>query len=215
MTYLTLGLFLLACRYNHHVMAEDPDPLQDFCVADEKSKIFVNGFVCKNPKKVSADDFFFRGLGQPGDTNNAVGSNVTAANVMQIPGLNTLGISLVRIDFAVDGINPPHTHPRATEILVLLEGELFVGFVDTNNKLFSKKLEKGDVFVFPKALVHFQQNVGKENAVVISGLSSQFPGVQTIANSLFGAKAPLPDNVLSKAFRISSKLVDSIQAKFD
>ncbi|CAB4269043.1 unnamed protein product [Prunus armeniaca] len=32
-------------------------------------------------------------------------------------GLNTLGISLTRIDFAPNGLNPPHTHPRASEFL--------------------------------------------------------------------------------------------------
>lgn len=176
--------------------------------------VLVNGFVCKEAMAVSAEDFFFRGLGQAGNTDNAVGSIVTPANVVQIPGLNTLGISLVRIDFAVGGINPPHTHPRATEVLFLAEGELFVGFIDTNNTFFSKTLEKGDVFVFPKALVHFQQNVGKENAVAIAALSSQLPGTQTIANSLFAANPPLPDSVLSKAFRITQELVDYIQKMF-
>ncbi|XP_059071005.1 putative germin-like protein 2-3 [Cryptomeria japonica] len=124
MIYFTLGLFLLICCYSDNVMAADSHPLQDFCVADKESMVKVNGFVCKDPKDVSAEDFFFRGLGQAGNTDNAVGSNVTMANVMQIPGLNTFGISLVRIDYAVGGINPPHTHPRATEVLVLLEGQL-------------------------------------------------------------------------------------------
>ncbi|XP_062176000.1 germin-like protein subfamily 1 member 7 [Alnus glutinosa] len=45
-----------------------------------------------------------------------VGSNVTLLNVDQILGLNTLDISLARLDFAPYGVNPPHTHPRATEI---------------------------------------------------------------------------------------------------
>ncbi|XP_057848211.2 germin-like protein 1-1 [Cryptomeria japonica] len=214
MIYFTLGLFLFICCYTDKVIAADPDPLQDICVADMDSKVDVNGFVCKDPMAVSAEDFFFGGLGQAGNTDNAVGSNVTMANVMQIPGLNTFGISLVRIDYAEGGINPPHTHPRATEVLVLLEGQLLVGFIDTANKFFSKTLEKGDLFVFPKALVHFQQNVGHENAVAIAALSSQLPGAQTIANSLFAADPPLPDSVLAKAFRITQELVDFIQKKF-
>ncbi|KAH9322895.1 hypothetical protein KI387_017534, partial [Taxus chinensis] len=57
--------------------------------------------------------------------------------------------------------------------------------------------------MFPKALVHFQQNVGNENVVAIAGLSSQFPRVQTITDSLFAANPPLSDSVLSKAFRIT------------
>ena len=66
-------------------------------------------------------------------------------------GLNTLGISLACIDFAPYGLNPPHTYPRGTELLVVMEGTLLVGFVTSNpNKLFTKVLNKGDVFVFPK-----------------------------------------------------------------
>ena len=89
-----------------------------------------------------AEDFFFSGFLTPGNTSNKVGSYVTPANVMQIPGLNTLGISMVRVDYAPYGQNPPHTHPRATEILVVLEGTLYVGFVTSNpeNRLFTKVL---------------------------------------------------------------------------
>ena len=110
----------------------------------------MNGKFCKDPKLAKAEDFFFKGLDIPGNTDNRVGSNVTTVNVDQIPGLNTLGISVVRIDYAPYGQNPPHTHPRATEILVVLEGTLYVGFVTSNpeNRFFSKVLNKGDVFVF-------------------------------------------------------------------
>jgi hypothetical protein len=40
----------------------DPNPLQDFCVADTASSVFVNGLVCKDPARVSAGDFTFPGL---------------------------------------------------------------------------------------------------------------------------------------------------------
>ncbi|CAN6457445.1 unnamed protein product [Victoria cruziana] len=141
---------------------------------------------------------------------------VTAVNVQQIPGLNTLGISLARIDFAPRGLNPPHTHPRGTEILVVLEGCLYVGFVTSNpdNRLFTKKLYKGDVFVFPQGLIHFQQNIGEEGAVAIAGLSSQNPGVITVANAVFGAKPPIWDDVLAKAFQVDKKAIDELESAF-
>ena len=62
--------------------------------------MFVNGKFCKDPKLAKADDFFFSGLNVPWNTDNKVGSNVTTVNVNNLPGLNTLGISLVRIDYA-------------------------------------------------------------------------------------------------------------------
>ena len=115
---------------------------------------------------VTAYDFMLRGLDKAGDTSNMLGFNVTPASVMELPGLNTLGISMVRIDFATPLVLvPPHIHPRATEILVVIEGTLSVGFITTNNTLIPTNLEKGDVFVFPKGLVHFQLNIASFNAV--------------------------------------------------
>ncbi|XP_059311222.1 putative germin-like protein 2-1 [Lycium ferocissimum] len=202
--------------------ASDPSPLQDFCVAvnDSKATVFVNGKICKDPKLVTADDFFRPGLNVPGNTSNQLGSVVTAVNVNNLPGLNTLGISLARVDFARRGLNPPHTHPRGTEVLVVLKGRLYVGFVLSNpgpnmkNKLLTKILNPGDVFVFPQGLIHFQLNVGKTNAIAFAGLSSQNPGVITIANAVFGSDPPINDVVLAKAFQVGKKTIDHLQEQF-
>ncbi|CAD6265980.1 unnamed protein product [Miscanthus lutarioriparius] len=207
--FLLASLLALATS---QATASDPSPLQDFCVADIHSPVKVNGFVCKDPMAVNADDFFkAANLDKPRDTmKSKVGSNVTLINVMQLPGLNTLGISLARIDYAPLGQNPPHTHPRATEILTVLEGTLYVGFVTSNtdngNKLFAKVLNKGDVFVFPQGLIHFQFNpVHDKPAVAIAALSSQNPGAITIANAVFGSKPPISDDVLAKAFQVQKE----------
>ncbi|KAE8684208.1 Germin-like protein subfamily 1 member 20 [Hibiscus syriacus] len=213
---LAFNLFVLASSF---AFAYDPSPLQDFCVAikDANNGVFVNGKLCKDPKFATANDFFFSGLNLPKNTSNSVGSVVTPVNVDQIPGLNTLGISLARIDYAPNGgLNPPHTHPRATEILVVLEGELNVGFVTSspNNRLIAKTLHPGDVFVFPIGLIRFQQNVGKTNAVAVAGLSSQNPGVITIANAVFGSNPPIKADVLSRAFQLSNEIVKYLQSRF-
>lgn len=179
--------------------------------------VFVNGFPCKNPSSITANDFFSSGLHLAGNVSNALGSKVTPVAVSRIPGLNTLGISMVRLDFAPGGVNPPHTHPRATEILTVLNGTLEVGFVTSNpgNILFTKTLNEGDVFVFPEGLVHFQRNIdGKANAVAIAGLSSQSPGVITMANAVFGSNPMIPDDLLAKSFQVDTKTIDLIMSKF-
>ncbi|KAG8368998.1 hypothetical protein BUALT_Bualt15G0104500 [Buddleja alternifolia] len=193
-------------------VSADPDMLQDICVADLSSAVKVNGYTCKS--NVTAEDFFFAGLANPGATNNSVGSLVTGANVQRIPGLNTLGVSLARIDYAPGGLNPPHTHPRATEVVFVLEGQLDVGFITTANVLISKSIKKGEVFAFPKGLVHFQKNNGASPAAVISAFNSQLPGTQSIATTLFAATPPVPDNVLTKAFQVGTKEVQKIKSKF-
>ncbi|CAA7055512.1 unnamed protein product [Microthlaspi erraticum] len=195
------------------------DSLQDFCVGvnTPANGVFVNGKFCKDPKLATADDFFFAGLHNARPVANAVGSNVTAVNVNNLPGLNTLGISIVRIDYGLNGQNPPHTHPRATEILLVQQGTLLVGFVTSNgdgNRLFTKTLKEGDVFVFPEGLVHFQANIGKSPAVAFAALSSQNPGVVTVANTVFGSVPPINPNVLARAFQLDPKVVTDLQNKF-
>ncbi|XP_010909644.1 germin-like protein 5-1 [Elaeis guineensis] len=209
-TLFSFCLLLLAVNVAP-CLAADPDMLQDICVADLNSTVKVNGFPCK--ANVTEDDFFFTGLASPGATNNTMGSLVTAANVEKIPGLNTLGVSMSRIDYAPGGLNPPHTHPRATEMIFVLYGTLDVGFITTANKLITKTITKGDTFVFPRGLVHFQKNDGDAPAAVISAFNSQLPGTQSIAVTLFAASPPVPDHVLTKAFQIGTKDVQKIESR--
>ncbi|XP_022152107.1 germin-like protein subfamily 1 member 13 [Momordica charantia] len=216
------AILLLILQAAIFVSCYDPSPLQDFCVAidepsDFKYAVFVNGKFCKDPKLVKAEDFVFRGLETPGNTTNKLGSNVTLVNVELFPGLNTLGISLARIEFGPYGLNAPHYHPRASEILVVVEGTLLAGFVTSNpNKLFAKLLHKGDVFVFPKGLIHFQLNVNTHGpAFAFASLSSQNPGVVTIANAVFGSDPPISLDVLMKAFQVDKHVIDALEKQFE
>ncbi|EYU43218.1 hypothetical protein ABFS82_08G124700 [Erythranthe guttata] len=185
---------LITC-WTNLVLANEPDPLQDFCVADFTSTVRVNGFACLEPKRVTADHFSFKGLNVPGNTSNPLGCFINRPTVNEIPGLNTLGISTVRI-------------------LTVLDGAVYVGFVtsDPDNRLISKVLGKGDVFVFPLGLVHFQQNVGPGNAVTMAFLNSQNPGVIVIANAVFGSNPPINDDVLAKSFRVDNSIIHQLQA---
>ncbi|RVX18835.1 Germin-like protein subfamily 1 member 14 [Vitis vinifera] len=77
-----------------------------------------------------------------------------------------------------------------------------------------KVLYKGDVFVFPIGLIHFQFNVGKTKAVAFAGLSSQNPGVITIANAVFGSDPPIDPDVLTRAFQLDEDVVKDLQSRF-
>ncbi|GKC11441.1 germin-like protein 5-1 [Tanacetum coccineum] len=192
-------------------VSSDPDFLQDVCVANLESDVTMNGFPCKHD--VSADDFFFNGLSRARNTNNTFGVTITLATVLNITGLNTLGVSMARVDYAPGGINPPHIHPRATEIVFVLEGELDVSFITTDNKLYSKSVRTGDVFVFPRGLIHFQKNKGNVPAAVIAAFNSQLPGTQRVPNALFVSSPGVPDDVLAKSFKIGTKVVKKIKSR--
>ena len=177
--------------------------------------VFVNGNFCKDPAQVIANDFFFSGLNIPGNTRNRNGLNITLVNVDNLAGLNTLGISLARIDYAPYALNPPHTHPRGTELLVVIEGTLLAGFVTSDpNKLFTKVLNKGDVFIFPIGLIHFQINIGETAALAFASFNSQNPGLITITNAVFGSNPPINPDVLIKAFQLDKGVVEYLQKAF-
>ncbi|GMH20565.1 hypothetical protein Nepgr_022406 [Nepenthes gracilis] len=150
---LRLVLVLMA---SYVAYATDPTQLQDFCIGINNpiDGVFVNGLFCKNPIQATPNDFLFKGLNIPGNTNNKQGSNVTLVSAANLPGLNTLGISLARIDFAPYGLIPPHTHPRAaTEIFTVLEGtSTSVSSPPTSRTAKPALLgcpQPRDVFVFP------------------------------------------------------------------
>ncbi|XP_065876806.1 germin-like protein subfamily T member 2 [Euphorbia lathyris] len=203
-------LLLLAIRIN----ASDPDPLQDFCVADLKASTMVNGFPCKPAAEVTSDDFFFDGLSKEGNTTNMFGWSAIPANVLSFPGLNTLGISMNRVDFAPGGLNPPHSHPRATETGVVIQGKLLVGFVTTSNVFHSKVLSAGQMFVVPRGLVHFQLNVGAEKALIFTAFNSHLPGSAVASTSLFASTPSIPNQVLTKAFNVGDDIINTIKSKF-
>ncbi|ONK71297.1 uncharacterized protein A4U43_C04F7020 [Asparagus officinalis] len=64
---------------------------------------------------------------------------------------------------------------------------LDVGFVDTANNLYTQTLEPGDMFVFPKGLVHFQNCKGKEPAIAMSAFGSASAGTVSIPKTVFGS----------------------------
>ncbi|KAJ4965940.1 hypothetical protein NE237_017789 [Protea cynaroides] len=90
---------------------------------------------CKNAGNVSAADFFYEGFAKTGMTNTTM-----------------------ELWCRLQMLNPPHTHPRATEIVFVLEGQLDVDFITTANMLVSKTFKKSDIFVFPRGLDHFHKN---------------------------------------------------------
>ncbi|KAM3219439.1 hypothetical protein P3S67_019210 [Capsicum chacoense] len=96
---LTIAIMVLVTSMSY---ASDSIPLQDFCVAindPNNSHVSMNGKFCKNPKDVTADDFFISGLNIAANTSNQFGSVLTAVYVDSLPGLNTLGLAFSRIDY--------------------------------------------------------------------------------------------------------------------
>ncbi|KAH6827525.1 hypothetical protein C2S53_007870 [Perilla frutescens var. hirtella] len=211
MTTRSILFTTLALNFMCIAFTFDTTPLQDFCVADATNKAS-----CKDPSKVTPNDFSFSGLHLPGNTSNLYGVSVTTVSSTTVPGLNGLGLTFMRADMAPNGFFPPHFHSRATELVVVLEGSMEVGFITSypQYKYFSKVLNKGDVFVVPVGLVHNVRNVFKGNTVAMVAFNSQNPGITNIPNAVFAAKPAVDTDYLSKAFKLDKKIVDDLKKKF-
>ncbi|OIT31461.1 PREDICTED: auxin-binding protein ABP19a-like [Nicotiana attenuata] len=164
--------------------------VQDFCVADLKGPESPAGYSCKSVANVTVNDFVFSGLSAAGNTASIIKAAVTPAFAAQFPGLNGLGLSAARLDLAPGGVIPFHTHPGASEVLLVVQGSITAGFVSSANTVYLKTLKKGDLMVFPQGLLHFQVSDAGYTSVGFVFFSSSNPGLQITDFALFANDLP-------------------------
>jgi len=191
------SLLICSLAIAKRAMAGDPDILSDFIA----------------PPNGTVDGNFFTFTGMRvlvgGDPPKAF--TVLKATTAEFPALNGQSVSYAVLEFPSGTTNPPHTHPRSAELLFLIEGTLDVGFVDTKNNLFTQTLQAGDLFVFPKGLVHFQYNADSQNpAVAISAFGSASAGTVSIPATLF--TTGIDDNVLALSFKTDVATIQKLKA---
>lgn len=84
-------------------------------------------------KQFKAEDFVFDLNGTP-STSTGGGGKIRANSVDNFPALSGEGISYSLFDVEPCGVNLPHVHPRATELLYVISGNfLRTGFVEGKN----------------------------------------------------------------------------------
>ncbi|KAG1354039.1 germin-like protein 9-3 [Cocos nucifera] len=191
--WVTLAIVLATLLGTH---AGDPDITSDFIVPDGVTR--------------DADFFTFKGLkqalrGAPMDAP----FKVTKASQVEFPSLMGQSVSYVVLQFAPGGISPPHTHPRSAELLLVGQEWLQDGLVDSNNTLFTQTLRTGDMFVFPKGLVHFQVNEDpRYPAVALSAFGGANAGTVPLQKTLFGSG--IDEDVLAKSFKTDAQTIDKL-----
>ncbi|KAF5751713.1 hypothetical protein HS088_TW02G00730 [Tripterygium wilfordii] len=178
------------------VKAGDPNILSDFLV----------------PANTIIDGNFFTYTGMRALVNSTpIAFTVTKASMAEFPALNGQSVSYAALQFPAGTTNPPHTHPRSAELLFVVHGSLQVGFVDTTNKLYTQTLQLGDMFIFPKGLVHFQYNADPQKpALAISAFGSASAGTVSLPATLFLTN--IDDNILAKSFKTDAQTIQALKA---
>lgn len=180
-------------------MAADPDILTDFIVPPNVTMGVDGSF------------FTFTGLRSLPRQSPPTTFTVTKVSLKEFPALDGQSVSYAVLQYPSGTTNPPHTHPRAAELLFLIDGALEVGFVDTTNKLYTQSLQTGDVFVFPKGLVHYQFNADAQNqALAISAFGSASAGTVSLPSTLF--VSGIDDNVLAISFKTDVATIQKLKA---
>lgn len=199
MALLAVLFNLLALLVVQLAMASDPELTTDFFVPTGVNKSTITG------------DYFVTQILRNGSGLVAPAKYaIKRVNSDVFPALTGLGVSTALLEYLPGGINTLHTHPRGSEVLTVVEGKLNVGLIDSGNKLYTKVLQRADVFVFPKGLVHYQINLSNKTAVAYAAFSSSNPGTISLPLNIFASG--IDDVVLETAFKVDGGVVDELQA---
>eukprot|EP00735_Rhodelphis_limneticus_P003503 TRINITY_DN14983_c0_g1::TRINITY_DN14983_c0_g1_i1::g.25853::m.25853 TRINITY_DN14983_c0_g1::TRINITY_DN14983_c0_g1_i1::g.25853 ORF type:complete len:229 (-),score=23.02,sp/P09351/SR1B_PHYPO/34.64/8e-24,Cupin_1/PF00190.17/5.2e-19,Cupin_2/PF07883.6/4.8e-05 TRINITY_DN14983_c0_g1_i1:65-751(-) len=126
---------------------------------------------------LNEDDFLFA-LAASKPIADENGGTIQTAFSGAFPGLVGQGQAAVLATLNRCGLILPHTHPRATEIDFITQGNFLICFVDTKGKTFCQIVKQGDVFIIPESLLHFQLNIGDGVAQFVGGFNNENPGVE-------------------------------------
>ncbi|KAL8210599.1 hypothetical protein R6Q57_005036 [Mikania cordata] len=193
-----LYITLLSFTVVQVTVSSDPDILTDYVLPP-------------NTTVTDANYFTYTGVRSIVNATYPTKFTVVKASLKEFPGLLGQSVSYAVLEFPAGSINPLHIHPRAAELLFVIAGSLQVGFVDTTNTLFGQKLETGDMFVFPKGLVHFQYNSNStEPALAVSAFGSASAGTQSVANSVFNST--IYNGILAESFKTTEDVVEKIES---
>ncbi|KAH1149340.1 hypothetical protein AAZV13_16G006200 [Glycine max] len=158
----------------------------------------------------AVNDFCVADL-KAGNTTNTFNAALTSAFVADFLGVNGLGVSAARLDIAKGGSIPMHTHLAATELLIMVQGQISAGFM-TPTALYTKTLKPGDIMVFPQGQLHFQVNSGNGKTTAFLAFSGANPEAQLLDLLLFGNS--LPSELVAQTTFLEVEQVKKVKARF-
>jgi quercetin dioxygenase-like cupin family protein len=198
MAWPSLTLIALLAAAICGAQASDPDILTDFIVPPGTNATLLDGTFFTYPYLITSN---------AADPAKFTASKATAA---EFPALLGQSVSYAALVFGAGTLNPPHIHPRASELLYVVQGPLMVGLVDeTAGKVYTQTLQTGDKFVFPKGMVHFQYNAGAEMARAFSTFGGASPGTVSLPGAIF--ESGIDDVVLEKSFHVDQATVEALK----
>jgi hypothetical protein len=120
------------------------------------------------------------------------GGHTVEADRKDFPALIGTGVSIALGFIGPCGFNTPHIHPRSSQINVVVQGRLGTEFIAENGaRAIPGMLEKFQMTVFPMGATHTEFNPDCGDAVFVAGFANEDPGVEQVAQTLFGLSPEL------------------------
>ncbi|KAF1809222.1 RmlC-like cupin [Eremomyces bilateralis CBS 781.70] len=149
------------------------------------------------------------------------GGAVNLANTKNWPILAESGLAVTVGFLGPCGINTPHVHPRATELLTVASGSevdfgyiLENGLVDPGEKSeIAGKLGPLQATLFPMGSIHFEVNPTCDDATFISALNNDDPGVSQVAQNFFGLDGETIEAVLGFPEQFDGDRIEEFRSK--
>ena len=161
-----------------------------------------------------SDLIFDFGLAQ-GNTSNTVGNGgrTVKADRGTFPALTGTGVSMTLGFLGPCGFNTPHTHPRGTEINVVVQGALKAQFQLENGATnFISDLTQYQMTVFPMGAMHTEFNPLCTPSYFVAGFNSEDPGVMQIAQTFFNFEPDLVQAVLGGDGTVDGQDIEAYKA---
>ena len=135
-------------------------------------------------------------------TNRTVNLNhIYSATLDEMPTLSGEKLSYSFTTLEPCSMNSFHLHPRASELLFVIEGEnLQVGFIEENGgRTILNNIEAGHATLYPKGLIHFEHNLGCAQVRYLSAMNNDDPGLIIIINRVL----EFPSLAMQTTFNVS------------
>jgi oxalate decarboxylase/phosphoglucose isomerase-like protein (cupin superfamily) len=151
------------------------------------------GMLSQLPTQVSRinalndSQFVFNFIDPTAERTTGAGGFIVAANAATMPALYGHGMALTLGVLGPCTMNSPHTHPRATEFNVALNGTLYTGMLAENGARFVVN-EVGvlSATFFPRGAIHFEANLNCDPVYFIAAFNDPDPGVMGVAQRFYG-----------------------------
>jgi hypothetical protein len=162
---------------------------------------------------LSDSDFVFDFLNPPdGSVVSGADGRVIAAKRKTFPALVGSDIAMSIGILGPCGLNTPHTHPRAAEFNLAVNGTLRTGMLaDNQGRFVMNELQPGQATIFPQAAIHFEQNLGCDTVMFIAAFSDEDPGVTQIANQFFKLPADIVEATMGGSMGSGGSTVQDVQ----